>query len=188
MSRPGCQTAPMASTGGDARSLSRLFDPIKQAELCSSVRNIFDTGSPALATVARAYGNTETESLLMLYIHDLSEYAGAKEKLSPRQTHELAAVILSEYGYLTVSEITYFFYLFKAGRFGRFYGAVDRLLIATALREFIEIRNTHLSRIQNEKMVRKQREDRQRARAESVTYEEYEELRWLFNMGYERND
>lgn len=34
-----------------------------------------------------------------------------------------------------------FFHRFKAGRYGRFYGSVDPLVITTALREFLRDRN-----------------------------------------------
>lgn len=44
-----------------------------------------------------------------------------------------------------------FFWWFKAGRYGRFYGAVDAMVITTALRQFLKDRRDNLARIENER-------------------------------------
>ncbi len=59
------------------------------------------------------------------------------------------------------------------------------MAITSALREFLKIRDAELDRIiQAEQQTEHERETALRKR-EVMTYEEYEELRWLFNMGYE---
>ncbi len=165
-----------------------MFDPVKQARLCVHVDRIFTGVAPPLVRISRTYGRDVAEIAVMAYIKDLSEYTGVKDKMTPQQMEHTAAVIVSEYGHLTIAEIMYFFYLFKAGRFGRFYGAVDGLVITEALRDFIDIRNQELDRIEHDKRKRAQAREDQRRRKESLTYEEYQELKWLFNMGYEPKD
>ena len=48
-----------------------------------------------------------------------------------------------------------FFQKFKAGAYGRFYGAVDALVITTALREFCEERGDMIARHEQEANKRK---------------------------------
>lgn len=60
----------------------------------------------------------------------------------------------------------YFFLLFKSGKFGRFYGAVDGLKIMEALREFCDMRDEHISRYVMEEEKRKQAEEDAKREAE----------------------
>lgn len=45
-------------------------------------------------------------------------------------------MIAQTYSYLKVSELMLFFYQFKQGRYGQFYGAIDPLKIMCALQDF----------------------------------------------------
>lgn len=175
----------MIARYGDAESFKRQFDPIRQARLCRDVDRIFTGTAPPLGRISMAYGVNVTESLVMFYVRDLCEYTGVKEKMTPLQMHEVSAVIVSEYSYLTIAEIMYFFYLFKAGRFGVFYGAVDGLVITTAMREYLRVRDAELDRIERQQRKIRDAEEEQRRQRECCTFEEYEEIKWLLNMGYE---
>ena len=62
-----------------------------------------------------------------------------------------------------------FFHRFKTGRYGRFYGTVDPLIITTSLREFIKERNVEIERHEQEERERKAAEHRKRA----IPYTEY---------------
>lgn len=128
----------------------------------------------------------EAETLVALYVRDLSEFTGVKDKMSPRQMHYVASIIVSDYGFLTITEIIYFFHLFKSGRFGKFYGSVDGLVITNALQEFMQIRADMLDKIEHRRRKIEQAKERERQKRECLTYEEYQELQWLFNMGYEK--
>lgn len=77
---------------------------------------------------------------LIAQLYDLCEYTGAK-KMDVHQATMLAEVIAQEYGYLKVSELLLFFFRFKTGSYGRFYGAVDPLVITSALKEFMKERD-----------------------------------------------
>lgn len=93
--------------------------------------------APSLVRVARTYGKNVAESWLEIQIFDLGEYAGVKEKPENTQIEQCARTIISQYGYLKVTELMVFFVRFKAGIYGRFYGAVDVLAITTALNDFV---------------------------------------------------
>lgn len=67
-----------------------------------------------------------------------------------------------------------FFHRFKTGRYGRFYGAVDPLVITTSLRDFIRERNDAYAIHEQEE--RKAREKEERRGKVLMSYEEYKEL------------
>ena len=90
--------------------------------------------APTLVTLRRAYHDEAATMWMMPQLYDLGEYCGVKDKLDKTQMTQLARVIVSEFGFLKVSEIMLFLHRFKAGRYGRFYGSVDPMIIVIALR------------------------------------------------------
>ncbi len=128
-----------------------LFNPGKQSEYCTQLDKCFTGSAPSLYRIKIAYGNNAAESWLEIQIRDLSEFTGCKGKMSVAQIEETSRIIVNNYGYLKITELMYFFQLFKAGRFGRFYGAVDGLIITTSLLEFLKIRASELDRLEKAK-------------------------------------
>ncbi len=90
--------------------------------------------APTLLALRCAYHDEAATMWMLPQLYDLSEYCGVKEKLDKDQMTQLARIIVTEFGYLKVSEIMLFLHRFKAGRYGRFYGAIDPMIIVTALR------------------------------------------------------
>lgn len=111
--------------------------------------------APSLRVVNEAFGKGTVQSWLAFQLRDLSEFSGAKEKLGIGQIDDITEVIMSQYPFLKVTELMYFFLLFKSGKFGKFYGAVDGLAIMEALREFIDDRNDKIYRWNQEEERRK---------------------------------
>ena len=106
---------------------------------------------------------------LVAQLYNLSEYCGCKGKLEGKPLEECAHIISMEFHYLKVSELMLFFYRFKTGRYGRFYGSVDPLIITESLRMFCDERSSAYTRHEQEQ--RKQREAEQRKLA--IPYDEY---------------
>ena len=90
--------------------------------------------------IETAYGKGFAAEWLLPHIARLSLFVGAKN-MDIVQEKELAAIIAVEYSYLKITEILLFFHRFKTGRYGRFYGSVDPMVITCALRDFIKERN-----------------------------------------------
>ena len=86
--------------------------------------------------MAKAFGQNTAESWLEIQITDLSEFAGCKGKIPPRQITEMAQIIIEEYPHFNMAEFMLFFQRFKRGYYGRFYGNVDPMIIVIALRDF----------------------------------------------------
>lgn len=105
---------------------------------------------PTLNNIATAYGRTAPIQWLIAQLINLSEFCGVKDKMSGDQCEELAWLIAGEYSYYSVSQFLVFFHDFKIGKFGKFFGSVDPLVITTALREFEKDRVWALSQKENE--------------------------------------
>lgn len=119
------------------QSFSAVFNPDLQVSCAKNeVRAFFGT-APTLEVMNLAYSETAAEQWLVPQLMDLCAYCGVKEKLNERQMKQLAYIIVTEYGYLKATEIMLFLHRFKAGKYGRFYGSVDPIIIMQALEEFM---------------------------------------------------
>ncbi|MCM1076270.1 MAG: hypothetical protein NC411_02795 [Bacteroides sp.] len=159
---------------GESFNFLKIFNPDKQVEYTRDLRRVFKGEAPSLSLVRGAYNEEAVESWLELQLYNLSEFAGCKEKITIPQVEETAKIILQDYGYLNVVEIMLFCQKFKKCEYGKFYGAVDPMLILGALKDFVAERNHYLR--QYEKEV----EDREAAEQEART----QQLRDLFRQRY----
>ena len=148
-------------------------------------------GAPSLIKVREWYGQAVLECWLDIQLTDLVMFAGVRKSEAADLTGRLAQVIADNYGRLKVSELMLFFQHFKSGRYGRFYGQFDPMVVTCALNAFMEYRSEVAGRISREaERLRRESAARERRRLEEagelLTHAEWMELRWLFNMGYER--
>lgn len=155
----------------DAAAFINTFAPAKQYSYCAEERRCYMGKAPSLVTVGEAFGKGASKSWLAFQLRDLSEFSGAKNKLSIAQIDDITEVILSQFAHLKVTELMHFFLLFKSGRFGQFYGAVDGLAIMEALRDFVDERNTKVDR------WRREEADREKEAREAEAARELEALR-----------
>lgn len=111
----------------------------------------FGNGAPTLNEIDAAYGKNAGAAWLMPQLFSVGEFAGVREKMDEQQTLELAMVIRARYGFLTVTELMYFFFNLKAGKYGKFYGVVDPMVITEALGVFLNERNLYLTDVENQR-------------------------------------
>ena len=139
------------------------MSPNRQIEV-SEKREDFMLGEyPTLNDVALAYGRTAPIQWLIAQLTNLSEFCGVKDKLTGDQTEELAWLLKGQYGYYKVTQFLVFFHDFKLGRFGKFFGAVDPLVITTAIKEFDKERVRLISKLEREEEDKRLREEAKHA-------------------------
>lgn len=148
------------------------YNPDYQLKICNDLDGCFFGNHPTLAELKNIYGNNTPVMWLMPQLYDLSEYCGCKDKLQGKPLEQCAGVIATEFYYLKTTELMLFFYRFKSGRYGHFYGSVDPLKITTSLRTFIEERACEIER--KEQQIREERE--RESRKTVMSYQEYLEL------------
>lgn len=141
-----------------------------QVKYCRDVDRIFFGKAPKLRTLAEAYGQHTAESWLTIQLNDLSEFAGCKGKLSKRQYEELAKMILETYPHYNLAEFMLFCHRFKLCRYGRFYGAVDPMVILQSLDKFNEEREQAHYEHQRTENRKQQEESERELQAEQRRY------------------
>lgn len=145
------------------------YAPNKQYKLCKNKELCFFGQHPTLATLNRDYDPIAAQAWLIPQLTDIAEFSNCKNILSAEQIRSCADMIAAEYYYMKVSELMLFFYKFKNGEYGQFYGSVSPMVIMVSLRQFVIDRNHAI--FQHESAIRelKREEDEKNA----ITYEEY---------------
>ena len=158
---------------GSRESFLTTFTPDYQMQICNDSKHCILGEFPTLAEVKAAYGQNAPVAWMIPQLYSLSEYCGCRDKLQGKPLEECAFVISSEFYYLKVSEIMLFIHMFKSGKYGRFYGSVDPLVITTSLREFL---NERLYIIRNYEQEQREKE-RENAKKGAITLEEYRRMK-----------
>lgn len=172
-------------------ALLRSFNPDTQVVCAEQGDRCFVGLAPTLREVRIAYNGIVAESWLEIQLRDLSEFAGCRDKMSNAQIVGTAQTIILHYGFLKITELMVFFQQFKAGLYGKFFGVVDGLVITEALQGFMKfraekLRSIETARLKEAEQLRAQERERQLAAGELLTREEWNEIRWLFNLGYDQ--
>lgn len=160
----------------DKAQFLTVFNPDVQYLCADNLKRSFVGTAPTLSIVREAFGTATVESWLEIQLRDLSEFSGCKNKLTIQQLDEIARVIYTMFPYLKVTELAYFFLLFKSGKYGKFYGAVDGLKITESLQSFLEMRRNYIEAYENEEKNRKRAEEQ--ARHEKEVEQFRKELDW----------
>lgn len=163
------QTSKLIAKFGDLGSFVKKFNPSYQREICEKKDECFFGNYPTLAELKAAYGTNAPMIWLVPQLYNLSEYCGCKDKLTENQLEECAYIIASEYYYLKVSELMLWLHRFKAGKYGRFFGAVDPMIIVASLSDFLRDRNVAIEKHDSE--LRKIQQEIERSKA--ISFEEY---------------
>ena len=166
----------VAQRFGSPQSFLLKVNPDTQIAFAGKPKAAIMGDYPTLRDVDFAYGQSYSVGWLVVQIGDLVDYTGARN-LTERQQLSVARVISTEYPYLKVTELLLFFYRFKTGRYGRFYGSVDPMVITCALREFVKERNNMIDSFERE-----QGSEADSPKEPPMTLDEYLEIRTLERM------
>lgn len=125
--------------------------------------------APSLAVINHTYGSNTATIWLIAQLVDLVAFTNSRQLLNDQQVAMVAEMIAQEYGNLKCSEVMLFFYRFKFGKYGHFYGSVDPMLITTALRSFLNERNEVLQRYESQQ----REQQREQWARDAITPQEY---------------
>ena len=150
------------------KEVLRQYNPSAQMTCCADPRDCHIGNHPYLSEL-KAYGSNAPSVWLTAQLYNLSEFCGARDKLTGDTLVETAQIIANTCYYLRLTELMLFFYRFKSGDFGRFYGTVDPMIIISSLKAYIHERNATLDRYEQEERMRKMEDERQM----SVPWDEY---------------
>lgn len=176
--------------GCTTTQLLTRFNPDVQRFCAANIDRCFTGDAPTLIEVRKAYSPETVDSWLDAQLTNLIVFCGVKGKdefSASAIVNALTAVIADNFGYLKLSELMLFFQQFKAGRYGRFYGSVDPMVITEALQSFLYFRAERIAAIdkaqrQEEELKREAKRAEQERNCELLTAEEWKEISWLYNM------
>ena len=154
---------------GTDKQFLKTFNPDAQYEAAKNDFFCYFGNVPTLAHLNAAYLSNTAQQWLVAQLFDLSEFAGARDKLNENQLRQLAQIIVTQYPYLRVTELMLFFFNFKLGKYAEFYGTVDPLAITKSLRQFMKERNE--AKYKYEREIKAQQDEI--AKANAITLEEY---------------
>ena len=149
-----------------------LFNPSNQEEFVQAREQCFFGTAPTLGELNASYGKEMAKAWLIPQLFDLSEFCGCKGKITEAQMEQTAGMLAQQYHYIKVTEWMVFFYNFKMGKYGKFYGKVDPMVITTAMPAFLNERAHEIEA----KEDAKRKAERERWAKECVTREEYERM------------
>lgn len=159
---------------GDSDNFLNIFNPDIQVPAANNLDRSYMGIAPTLTTVSNTYGYDILEVWIMAQLENLNDFCGATLKMSIYQMSELAKIIFTDYHFLKVSELLLFFYRFKSGKYGHFYGSIDPQKITVALIEFKKDRIAEIKYIEAEKENERIDKIREEWEKNCVTREEYE--------------
>lgn len=107
-----------------------------------------------------AYKSGCAAAWLAEHIGELNTFSGSKN-MDDAQVKNLARMLAAEYKDMKISQMMLFFYRFKRGDFGKFYGMVDPMVITCALKDFVSDCEAKRSRYLQEEYERKDNERRE---------------------------
>lgn len=166
------------------------FNPDVQRYCVANIDRCFTGDVPTLYEVHKCYSPEAVDSWLDAQLSNLVTFCGVKGKDEFTNTDfvdAVTSVIADNFGYLKLSELMLFFQQFKAGKYGRFYGSIDPMVITEALQGFLEFRAERLAIIERgRRRLEEHKREAERAekerRGELLTAEEWKEISWLFNL------
>lgn len=160
----------MRARYGSAEKFLNTFNPDMQVMAARYTERAYFGTAPSLETVGAGYGEQTAIVWICIELENINLFAGVKDKMPVNRQQELSRLILAEYPYLKVTELLLFFHRLKCGRYGRFYGMVDALFIASALVQFMDERRTEVKRYET---ARKKEEKPEKESSGGITYQEY---------------
>lgn len=149
----------------------RTFHINRQIELTKEPERCHFQNAPTLWTVNLAYGFGTAQEWLTYQITDLSEFSGARGKITDGQLDQIVQLITDDYGFLNMAEIMLFCRRFKRGLYDKFYGSVDPIAIMQGLNEFCRERNEAYDKRERELQAQKTRQYLHNP--DNMPYEEY---------------
>ena len=140
-------------------AFAKDYNPDTQMVFAVDERKTIMNSYSTLEMLDMGLGENSAAKWLDILINDVNKFVGSKS-MDERQAESLAYLLAQEYKDVKFSVIQLFFYKFKCGYFGKFYGMVDPMVITCALKDFIvEVENKRQQYLCEEYDVRKTEED-----------------------------
>ena len=169
----------LATSSRKSKSTSELMEllidyaPKKLVYICRNEELCYFGNSPTLGRINHEYDPLAAVAFLVPLLTDLAEFSNCKVSFSENQIRSCAEIIAAEYFYMKLSELMLFFYKFKIGEYGQFYGSVSPMVIMCSLRQFARDRHDAIHRHESELRERERERERREWEKHCISSEEY---------------
>ena len=136
------------------------YNPDTQILFAEDVRKTIMGNYSTLNMLDIAFTDNSSAKWLVLHINDLNKFSGSKN-MDEKQAESLAYLLARKYKDMKFSILMLFFYKFKCGDFGRFYGKVDPMVITCALKDFVAECEAKRQEYLNEEYAEHKKEEQQ---------------------------
>lgn len=160
---------------GDFNGFMERFNKDVQEQAGMHIDAVFKGTAPSLALLNQAYGKDSASTFVACHLNVVQNFCGIQKKLTIPELMEIGKVIVAGFFYLKTSELCLFFFWFKIGKYGKFYGCIDPLVVTTALQQFVKERAEYIDKYENEKRMEELQELQKRKNA--ITYQEYQKIK-----------
>ena len=168
---------------GDSESFLKTFNPSNQTTFINlSLERCFIGNAPSLTRVKFAYDEETAIHWLEVQLVDLALTCGIPEKPTIEQATEISRSIIANFGFLKVTELMVFFSRFKGGRYGKFYGCIDLIVVTDALNTFLSERIEIINKFERAQQKREAEEKKRKADENAISKNEWEEIKHYFNF------
>jgi len=104
--------------------LLRVYSPnncLKHVSKLKTIQNVIEVETPSLTQIRKSYGAEFQKTFVMTWILYLNEILTLKRPLGEPQIEMVADLIVSEYSFLKIADITFIFKNAISGKYGEFY-------------------------------------------------------------------
>lgn len=154
-------------------AFAKKYNPDTQVKFAADEHKTIMDEYSTLEVLDMAYGNNSAASWLTAALANINKFAGSKN-MDDEQTESLAKIIAQKYKGVKFSVLMLFFYKFKCGDFGNFYGKVDPMVITCALKDFVKECEAKRQDYLNEEYA-----ERKKVEDERLELQHRAESRWL---------
>lgn len=147
----------------------------------NSNRSAFKSDSLKLSQFAKTYSKDNAYLMVELWLLDLSNYAGAGNKLNDDQIQQLAKYFYQDAYALNFAELGLFFNRIKKGQYGEFYGSVDPIKIMNYLTQFLKQRTEAIEALNNDETGKLRNRTFEESLNVSLTDEQRDEIKTIKN-------
>lgn len=159
---------------GDFNGFMERFNKDMQEQAGMHIDAVFKGTAPTLSLLNQVYGNDSASTFVACHLNVVQNFCGIQKKLTIPELMEISKVIVAGFFYLKTSELCLFFLWFKIGKYGKFYGCIDPLVITNALQQFAKERAEYIDKYESEKRMEELQKLRERKNA--ITFNEYKKL------------
>ena len=114
-----------------------MYCPDRQVDFAVNEKNTIMSDYSTLDMLNMAYGKRSSAEWLTIHLAELNIFSGSKQ-MDNEQTKSLSKILAQEYKDVKYSVMMLFFYKFKCGYFGRFWGKVEYGLLVNATAGIID--------------------------------------------------